>query len=128
MAMIFTIVSTLKDSAELLISERQQAQQALVDIEVRKAEEEENKKFVGTPVNRETFLKWNEEFKKDMEEEEKRRQEEKEIDDKMKRIPKKEKKMTGKELWEKGLAGKGDEEDEDGEDAVEALQKMEVKA
>lgn len=128
MAMIFTIVSTLKDSAELLISERQQAQQALRENEIRKAEEEENKKFVGTPVNRETFLKWNEEFKRDMQEEEKRRQEEKEMDDKAKKIAKKEKKLTGRELWEKGLAGKGDEEDEEGEDVVEAVQRLEVKA
>jgi len=126
MAMVFTLVTTLKDSAELLISERQQAAQAIKDIEVQKAEEEENKKFHGTPVNRETFLKWRDEFRWDMEEEERRRQEEKELEDKKKRIAKEERKMTGKELFEKGLVGKGDEEDEDGEDAVEALERMKV--
>ena len=44
MAMVFSLVSTLKDAAELLISERQQAAQALRDVEAQKAEEEENRK------------------------------------------------------------------------------------
>ena len=41
MAMIFSLVSTLKDAAELLIAERQHAVQALKDVEAQKAEEEE---------------------------------------------------------------------------------------
>jgi len=129
MAMVFTLVTTLKDSAEFLIAERRQAAQAVKDVAAQKAEEEENKKFHGIPVNRETFLEWRESFRKDMEEEERRRQEEKELDDKRKRIPKEEKKMTGKELFEKGLVGKGDEDDEDGEDAVEAaVEKLKLEA
>ena len=39
MAMVFSLVSTLKDAAELLIRERQQAVQALKDVEAQKAEE-----------------------------------------------------------------------------------------
>lgn len=128
MAMVFTLVSTLKDSAELLISERQQAAQALRDFEVAKAEEEENKKFHGTAVTRETFLAWREKFLKEMAEEEQRKQEEKEAEEKKKRGPKEEKKLTGRELWESGLAGKGDEEEEEeGEDALD-IEKLKIAA
>ncbi|KAH7414354.1 RWD domain-containing protein [Phaeosphaeria sp. MPI-PUGE-AT-0046c] len=118
MAMIFTLVTVLKDSAELLITERQNAKQALADIEAAKIEEEENKKFQGEAVTRESFLAWRAQFMKEQEDEEKRAVEEKEAEDKKARVKKEEKKMTGRELWEKGLVGKVDD-DEDDEDIVD---------
>ncbi|KAF7592758.1 hypothetical protein BBP40_012516 [Aspergillus hancockii] len=130
MAMIFTLVSALKDSAELLMSERVNAVHALKEMEAAKAEEEENRKFQGTAVNRETFLEWLEKFKAEMEGEEKRQREEKEAEDKKatrKAPAKEEKKLTGKQLWERGLAGKGDF-DEEGEDALPAVEKMQIAA
>ncbi|MCJ1478942.1 hypothetical protein MMC13_007626 [Lambiella insularis] len=114
MAMVFTLISTLKDSAELLISERQAAAQALKDVEAAKAEEEENRKFHGTAVTRETFLKWREKFRGKMADTEDRRREEKEADDKKRRV-KVEEKLTGKQLWERGLVGKVEEDEDDGE-------------
>ncbi|KAI9735201.1 MAG: hypothetical protein M1834_001791 [Cirrosporium novae-zelandiae] len=122
MAMVFTLVSTLKDSAELLISERQKAAHVLKEAEAAKAEEEENKKFHGTAITRQTFMEWRERFKKEMEEAEQRRREEKESEDKKKRVTKEEKRMTGKELWLSGIA-KGDEEEgaDDTSQAMEAL-------
>jgi hypothetical protein len=92
-----------------------------------KAEEEENKKFQGTPVNRETFLEWHAKFQKEIEEEELRQKEEKEAEDKKKRSNKDDKKLTGRELWERGLAGKGDYEEE-GDDALPAVEKLKVTA
>lgn len=127
MAMVFTLVSTLKDSAELLVSERQKAVQAQKEFEAAKAEEEENKKFHGTAVTRETFLAWRENFRVEMSEEERRRQEEKDLEDKKKRISKEERKLTGKELWERGLVGKVDEEDEI-PDEVDRLEKVKLEA
>lgn len=127
MAMVFTLVSMLKDSAELLISERQQAVEAAKEVELRKAEEEENKKFEGQKVTRETFLAWRETFRKEMEEEAERKKLDQEAEDKKKRGSKaEEKKLTGKQLWEQGLAGKGAEDEEDGDDAVEALKDLKV--
>ncbi|EEQ90460.1 hypothetical protein RJZ56_006816 [Blastomyces dermatitidis] len=118
MAMIFTIVDMLKEGAELLISERQAAIQALKEMESAKAEEEENRKFHGTAVTRESFLEWRDRFRKEMEELERRKQEEKEADEKKKKVAgKDEKKLTGKELWERGLAGKVDY-DEDYVDSI----------
>jgi len=126
MAMVFTLVSTLKDAAELLISERQLAAQAKRDFEAAKAEEEENRKFHGTAVTRETFLEWREKFRREMAEEEQKRMEEKEAEDKKKRV-REEKRMTGRELWEGGLAGRGEEEDE-GADSLESMEKIKIEA
>ncbi|KAF1911870.1 RWD domain-containing protein [Ampelomyces quisqualis] len=124
MAMIFTLVTVLKDSAELLITERQNAKQALADIEAAKLEEEENKKFQGEAVTRESFLAWRERFMKEMEDEEKKAMEDKELEDKKARVKKEEKKMTGKELWERGLVGKADDDEEE-EDAVD-IEKLKI--
>lgn len=127
MAMVFTLVSTLKDSAELLISERQKAAQALRDVESAKAEEAENAKFHGTAVTRESFMEWRARFRREMEEEERRRMEEREMDEKKKRGVKEERKLTGRELWERGLVGKVEEEDE-GEDGLEGMERVKIEA
>lgn len=118
MAMVFTLVSTVKDGAELLISERQKAVQAQKEFEAAKAEEEENKKFHGTAVTRQSFLEWREKFRKELEEAEKRRQEEMLAEDKKKRAAKEEVRLSGRQLWERGLVGKGDEEEE-GEESID---------
>lgn len=124
--MVFTLVSTLKDGAELLITERANAVQTQKDVEAQKIEEEENRKFQGEAVTRERFLAWREKFRKEIAEEEQRKVEEKEADDKKKRI-KEEKKLTGKELWQQGLAGKV-EEDDDGSDGLAGMDKLKLEA
>lgn len=126
MAMVFTLVSALKDAAEQLITERKQALEAVKEAEARKAEEEENRKFEGTKVTRETFLAWRDKFRKELEEEAARKQAEQEAEDKKKRGAKEEKKLSGKQLWEQGLAGKTADEEEEGEDAVESLRQLKV--
>ncbi|KAJ0420137.1 ubiquitin-conjugating enzyme/RWD-like protein [Aspergillus carlsbadensis] len=131
MAMVFSLVSALKESAELLLAERVNAVHAEIEMQAAKAEEEENRKFQGTAVNRETFLGWLEKFKKEMEEEERKLREEREAEEKKankKAGVKEEKKLTGKQLWERGLAGKADfdEEEEDGLPA--AVEKVKIAA
>ncbi|KAL6706785.1 Protein gir2 [Coniothyrium glycines] len=121
MAMVFTLVTVLKDSAELLITERQNAKAALKEIEAAKVEEEENRKFQGEAVTRESFLAWRERFRKEMAEEAKRKEEEKEAEDKKKRVVKEEKKLTGKELWTQGLVGKVDEDEDEGDIDIQKL-------
>lgn len=122
MAMIFTLVTTLKDGAEALINERLATLQAEKDVVAAAAEAEENRKFEGTKVTPDSFNAWNEGFKAEIAEAKRRAEEQKEVDEKKKRGPKEEKKMTGRELWVKGLAGKVVDEDEDG--AVDALEGM----
>ena len=129
MAMVFTLVSTLKDSAELLIAERQAAVQALKEVEAAKAEEEENRKFHGTAVTRESFLEWRDRFQAELAEEERRKREEKEAEEKRKKpSAREEKKLTGKQLWEKGLAGKGDYDDEDDETVQMGVENIKLAA
>ncbi|KAJ5297642.1 hypothetical protein N7508_007891 [Penicillium antarcticum] len=128
MAMVFTLVSALKENAETLVTERANEAQAEKDKVAAKREEEENRKFHGTPVTIESFLEWSTKFKKEIEDEETRLREEKEADDKKKKTTvKEEKKLTGRQLWEKGLVGKGDY-DEDEDDSMPAVDKLKVAA
>ncbi|KAK5414561.1 Protein gir2 [Exophiala xenobiotica] len=129
MAMVFTLVTTLKEAAETLISDRLRQAQAARDVVAAEKEEEENRKFHGTIVTRERFLEWREKFRREMEEKERKQREEDEAEDKKKRGGKvEEKKLTGRQLWERGLVGKVDEEDIDGDDAVPAIEKLKVEA
>ncbi|GAB7365525.1 hypothetical protein MBLNU230_g6598t1 [Neophaeotheca triangularis] len=128
-AMIFTLVSTLKDAAELLISERQQAIQAIQDHEAAKAEEEENRKFEGEKVTVETFLKWREGFRREIEEAKEKARLEAEEAERKKKGPKadKERQLSGKQLWEMGIAGKNaDEEDEGDTMDLEKMRELKV--
>lgn len=124
MAMMFTLVSTLKDNIEQLIGERKQVIQAAKDQEARKAEEVENAKFHGEAVTRQSFLKWREGFRREIEESRVEEEREREAEMGKKRMAKEEKKLTGKELWERGMVGKVEEE-ADG-DEVDALEKLKV--
>lgn len=126
-AMVFTLVSTIKDSAESLIIERRQAIAAQREQEILKAEQEENKKFEGEKVTRESFLAWRDRFQKEMAAAAARIQAEKEAEEKKKRGGKpEEKKLTGKQIWEQGLAGKAADEEDDGDDIVDGMQDMKV--
>ena len=128
-AMIFTLISTLKDSAESLIASRAAAIQVEVDKAAVEAEAKENAKFHGEAVTRQSFLAWRAKFveeQKRHDEEEERRAEE--SGTRGKKVMKEEKKMTGRELWERGLVGKVDEDEggeEEGEkDALAGVEKL----
>ncbi|CAL3968871.1 hypothetical protein PZA11_004836 [Diplocarpon coronariae] len=127
MAMIFTIYSTLKDNAEQLVAERQEAARQVQEQKLLAAEREENKKFHGTPVTPETFMSWRADFRKEMEELKFREEEAEEAAEKKKNRGKDTVvQLTGKQLWERGLVGKV-EEDEDcdnDEDAADRIKKL----
>ncbi|KAG9244140.1 RWD domain-containing protein [Calycina marina] len=129
MAMIFALVSVLKDNAEQLIVSRQQEARDRHEELVLAAEREENKKFHGTPVNPETFKSWRAGFRKEMEEERERAEREEEIAEKKRNRGKEVTVLlTGKQLWERGMVGKI-EEDEEGDDGVAAgVEKLKVGA
>merc|ERR1711937_64003 len=130
MAMIFTIVSALKEAAEQLVIDRKGAAEAEREEAALAAEREENKKFEGTKVTPETFLKWRAGFLKEMEEKRMREEEERLAELKKAKV-KEPVKMTGRQLWEQGLAGKvddGDDEEEDGVPPTEQMQKVNIEA
>ncbi|KAK1757584.1 ubiquitin-conjugating enzyme/RWD-like protein [Echria macrotheca] len=125
MAMVFSLVSALKEAAEQLVQDRKDEAAKAHEEAVLAAEREENKKFHGTPVNRETFLKWRDAFVKEMEEARIREEEERLAELKKARI-KEPVKLTGRQLWERGLAG-GLAEEEAEEDSVPIEEMRQVK-
>lgn len=125
MAMVFTIVTTLTEIAEQLMTERKEAAERVREDAMLAAEREENKKFHGTAVTPETFLKWREGFMREMEEQRQREEEERLADLKKARI-KEPPRLTGKQLWERGLVGKIDDEEE--EPLTEQVEKLKVAA
>lgn len=129
MAMVFTLVTTLKEEAEQLVERRKQAAARAREEVLAAAEREENKKFHGTPVTRETFLQWREGFIREMEEAQRREEEERAAEMKKARI-KDPTKLSGRQLWERGLArGEEVEEVEDGAAApAEEMDKLKVSA
>jgi hypothetical protein len=129
MAMVFTLVSTLKENAEQLILQRQEAEKHKHEQKLLAAEAEENKKFHGEPVTRESFMKWREGFQQEMEEIRVKEEAEEEAAEKKKNKGKETvAALTGRQLWERGMAGKV-EEDEDYDDVpVEGLDKLKVEA
>lgn len=130
MAMIFTLVSTLKENAEQLIAARQEQTQQEREQKILEAEREENKKFHGTPVTPETFSKWRATFKKEMEEAKLREEEAEEAAEKKKNRGKETViQLTGKQLWERGMAGKIEEDyDDDDEVPIQEVEKLSVNA
>lgn len=128
MAMVFSLYSVLKDAAEQLIAERKAVKQNEHEMELRKAEAEENRKFEGEKVTRESFLAWRDKFRQELADDKARQLAEVEAEEKKKRGKVEEKKLTGKQLWEQGLAGKTIAEEDDGEDALaQGLQQLDVK-
>ncbi|KAH7369076.1 RWD domain-containing protein [Plectosphaerella cucumerina] len=128
MAMVFTLVTAVKDAAEQLVADRKLEKVKEREEVARAAEREENKKFHGTPVNPETFMKWRNDFMKEMEDAKIKAEEERLADLKKARV-KEPVKLTGRQLWEGGLVGKldaveGDEEDE----VTEGVEKLKVEA
>lgn len=126
MAMVFTLVSTVKEAAEQLVLDRKAEDARKHEEKVLEAEREENKKFHGVMVNRETFTKWREGFLQEMEDARIKEEEERAAEMKKARI-KEPVKLTGRQLWERGLATGGVEEDgeEDGV-PVDEVQKLKV--
>lgn len=122
--MIFTLISALKDSADQLIAERLNEVQAVKDKEAAKLEEAENAKFHGEAVTKESFLAWRVKFRDEMdrEEEERRRVEE---EGKSRKVRIEEGKMSGRELWERGLVGKVEEEEGE-EDMLRGVEGLKV--
>ncbi|KAI1079444.1 RWD-domain-containing protein [Whalleya microplaca] len=124
MAMIFTVVSALKEAAEALVAERRAVVAAAQEERLLAAEREENQKFHGTPVTPETFMRWREGFLREMEEWRVKEEEDRLAELKKARV-KDPVRLTGRQLWERGLVGKVDEGDDD-DVPTEQVEKLKV--
>lgn len=127
--MVFTLIQAVKDSAEAQVADRVAAAQQAIDDDRRQEEAAEEAKFMGEKVTRERFAEWRESFRARMKEEEEERRRAREEKDGIGTGKKGGgggggEKLTGRELWERGLVGKGEEdlgEDEVVVGRVEAL-------
>lgn len=129
MQMVFTLQMVIKESAEEIIRERQAEMRAQEEKRILAQEAEENKKFHGTPVNRETFTEWNNNFRKEMQELKEKEMLEDAAEEKKKNRGKEVAiGLTGRQLWERGMAGKIEESDEEDESdiPIAEVQKLKV--
>jgi hypothetical protein len=130
MAMVFALASTLKEAAEGLMNERVLQKQQERDAEARQEEEKEMEKFRGELVTRERFVEWRRQFMQEKEDARRKISEDEEAEGKRGQkanVKEVEKKLTGRELWERGLVGAiDDEEGDDDEGNVMDLQKLKL--
>ncbi len=128
MAMVFTLVSALKEAAEQMIVVRREATAKVHEEHLLAAEREENKKFHGTMVTPETFMKWREGFLKEIEEQE-QKEEEQRLADLKKSKAKEPPRLSGRQLWETGMVDKVDEDAEDDDDVpADEIDKLQIEA
>ncbi|CDR46147.1 CYFA0S22e00562g1_1 [Cyberlindnera fabianii] len=99
---IFALASSLKDMAEQKFESKVEQMQRVHDEQLLAKEREEMKKFHGTKVTPESFGQWRLKFRKEMG-----------IDERLEQRKQAyhRGKMTGKEIFEKGLAGDDDIEE-----------------
>ncbi|KAI3400298.1 hypothetical protein diail_3679 [Diaporthe ilicicola] len=127
MAMVFTLVTTVKEEAEQVAIRARAAEAKVHEEAAQEAERKENEKFQGAAVTRESFLSWRESFLKEMGEQRQKEEEDRLAEMKKAKI-KDPARMTGRQLWESGLA-KGEEIEDGDEDATaEDLSKLKVSA
>jgi hypothetical protein len=122
-AMGYAVVMAVKERAEALVAERAHAHRLAVEAEAERRDREDNARFRGEQVTRERFLAWREGFRAEMraaDEEEKRRAEE-EAQGRKGAVRKEEGRLTGRQLWERGLVGVAGEEEDDLGEGVEKL-------
>jgi hypothetical protein len=127
-AMGYAVVMAVKERAESLVAERARLRRREVEAEAERRDREDNARFRGEQVTRERFLAWRDGFRAEMKaraEEERRRAE----DEAQGRRGaggggagrKEEARLTGKQLWERGLVGVAGEEEDDLGEGVEKL-------
>ncbi|ODV79728.1 RWD-domain-containing protein [Suhomyces tanzawaensis NRRL Y-17324] len=111
--MVFALASQLKEEAETLFQQILDAKQKDYDRQLLAREQEEQKKFNGTPVTKESFSTWRNQFRQEINLEAR-------LAERFAAMH--QGKLTGREIFEKGLAG--DEDDVD--DVVEGVKKVVV--
>ncbi|KAF3909887.1 hypothetical protein ABW21_db0207860 [Orbilia brochopaga] len=138
MAMVFTLATTLKEAAEEILRSRAEEAQRIRDDAARLEEEKEMEKFRGELVTREVFQRWRESFRAEMRE--KKEREEREREEAEAKSGKRSanvsgvgaggKRLTGRELFERGLVGGMDDDGEVDEEEVATpdVGKLEINA
>lgn len=99
MPSVFALATQLKDESEILFQKKLDKAQKDYDDQLLAKERQEQNKFIGTEVTKESWLKWRNDFRNELQIELK----DKERQDKIHNG-----KLTGREIFERGLAGDDD--------------------
>lgn len=116
MAMIFTMVSIIKEELDNIMLDAQRAEEEVINEKRRKEEEAEQAKFVGTKVTVESFMEWKKQFDAEMLKKDVILQKEREKELKGK--------LSGRQLFEKNrdLATSDAQYMAEGEESIDASQ------
>ncbi|QLL31955.1 hypothetical protein HG536_0C01230 [Torulaspora globosa] len=109
MQMCFTLISSVKELCETWFVEQLGKLERQHELELQAREREEQKKFRGTKVTRESFLEWRAKFRKELGIDQR---------DEKRRLEAHHGRMTGRTIFERGLAGDDEENEESLESAV----------
>lgn len=113
MPSVFALVSQLKEEAEQHFQNKVDAEQRRYDRALLEQEKEEQKKFNGTKVTKESFGEWRAKFREEMKYA---------ANDRVRFDAMHNGKMTGREIFEKGLAGTEAEDVDDVSEGVKAVE------
>lgn len=114
MASVFTLASMVKEEAEAVVQEKLDEAEKEREKEILRQEAEEQKKFLGTPVNAETYAAWRTKFREEFHL------------DKLNNPftiydAKGQPKLTGRQMFERGLSKFDDDDDNELEAGIDSL-------
>lgn len=101
MQMCFTLISSIKEQCENWFLEELQAKELKHQKDLELKEKLENAKFIGTKVTKESYLEWRSKFRNEMKLDER---------DRLRRLKAHNGKLTGKQMFEQGVAGTEDDD------------------
>lgn len=121
MQMCFALISSIKERCEQWYSEQLNKLEKQYELEAQEREKKEQAKFHGTKVTRESYLEWRSKFRQELKLDER---------DQVRRMKAHHGKLTGKQMFEQGVVGTGDEymEEDDAsvDDVAKGLAKTEI--
>ncbi|KAK9477042.1 hypothetical protein V1514DRAFT_353675 [Lipomyces japonicus] len=116
---VFAITSAVKDLAEQILQDRQADRERARDEAIRQEEELEQAKFRGTTVTRESFLAWHRAFR--AEQQQRQKQDHHNKNAATNAVVGDEQRLTGREIFEKGLQGNKEDDDLPSTDDIKNL-------
>lgn len=119
MQMCFALLATVKESAENWFVTQLDELDRQHQQEIERREAQEQKKFNGTKVTQESYLEWRARFRTEMGIDER---------DRLRREAAHHGRLTGKQMFEQGVAGTTDDADADAEDASASASATDVES
>lgn len=117
MPSVFALATNLKDEAELLFEQVLKDKEQAYEREREAKEREEQKKFIGTKVTKELFAEWRNKFREEIKYDERLKQRFENMH---------QGKLTGRQIFEKGLAGNEEDTNPNDDEVVDSMSKVSI--